>query len=187
MLLTLTVASTEVEDFVAELQLEGHSTFAELHRLMHRAFGWQPSQPTMFYICDHRWRPERVVPEVSEEHDTMSEVELGDLLEDEGQRMQYMFNPEERRGLLIEVSGVSFGKHLDEPRVRRQHGTPPPYSISEEEEEEPQATMSNADLLAQLNAQALGLDDNEEDYDPEDTDDFDSNELDMEGYEVSEY
>lgn len=187
MLLTITIASPEVEDFVAEVRIESHCTFADLHKTMHKAFGWEPDQPTTFYVCDHRWHPECSIPEVSDDRDTMDDVELGDLLEDEGQRIQYVFNPAERRGLLMEVSAIAFGKHIDEPKLRK-HGTPPPYSIAEPEEEPLQAptTTSQAELLAQLNAAALGMDDEEDDYEPEDTSDFDPEEFDPEGYEVSE-
>lgn len=186
MLLTITIASPEIEDFVAEVLIESQYTFADLHQVMQKAFGWQAEQPTTFYVCDNRWQPEHAIPEVSDDRDTMADIELGDLLEDEGQRLQYVFNPAECRGLLMEVSAIAFGKHVDEPRLRK-HGTPPPYSIAEPEEEEvqPSATTSEKDLLAQLNAAALGMDD-EDDYEPEDTSDFDPEEFDPEGYEVSE-
>ena len=188
MLLKLTIASPDVEDFVAEVLVESHHTFADLNRLIQSVCGWNPNQPATFYVCDHRWRPEHIVPETGSVHDTMSEVEIGDLLEDEGQRLQYLFNPSERRTLLLEVTETSFGKHLDSPRVGRQHGTPPLYSI-EEVEETPAiaASETNDDLLSRLNAEAMELNDDEEDFDPEDTSDFDPEEFDPEGYEVGEF
>lgn len=183
------IASPEAEDFVAEALLESHHTFADLSRLIQETCKWQPDQPSTFYVCDHRWHPEHIVPEVSSERETMSEVELGDLLEDEGQRLQYVFNHTERRALLLEVVETSFGKHVNTPQIRRQHGTPPPYYIisSTEETVDTEPSASNVDLLSRLNAEAMGINEDEEEFDPEDTSDFDPEEFDPEGYEVSEF
>jgi len=189
MLLKLMIASPEAEDFVAEALVESHHTFADLNRLIQDVCNWQPDQPSTFYVCDHRWHPEHIVPEVSSERETMSEVELGDLLEDEGQRLQYVFNQSERRALLLEVIETSFGKHVDKPQIRRQHGTPPPYYIESETEEvaEVEPAGNNAELLSRLNAEAMGFNEDEDVFDPEDTSDFDPEEFDPEGYEVSEF
>ena len=141
MLYTITVVSPEVEDFVVELLIESDATFADLHQLIRDTCGWGPHKPSTFYICDHRWHHERAIPEKSYEDETMDEVELGDLLDDEGQRLQYVFDAAESRGLLLEVTHISYGKHIDEPHCRRSHGTPPPLQI---ESPEPVKAPTNA-------------------------------------------
>ena len=180
MLYTITVVSPEVEDFVVELLIESDATFADLHQLIRDTCGWGPHKPSTFYICDHRWHHERAIPEKSYEDETMDEVELGDLLDDEGQRLQYVFDAAESRGLLLEVTHISYGKHIDEPHCRRSHGTPPPLQI---ESPEPLKAPTNADLLAQLNAAALADDD---DIEPTDDDLFDIEEIDLEGFDITE-
>ena len=180
MLYTITAVSPEVEDFAIELQIESDATFADLHRLIRKACQWGQHKPSVFYLCNERWRRERAIPEKSFEDDTMDEVELGDLLDDEGQRLQYIFDHEEHRGLLLEVTHISSGKHIDEPHCRRSHGTPPPLQI---ESPEPVKTPTNADLLAQLNAAALADDD---DIEPTDDDLFDIEEIDLEGFDFTE-
>ena len=206
MLLTITAASLEVEDFVLELQIESDATFDDLHRLIRQSCGWGKGKPSTFYLCDHRWHRERAIPESSYEDDVMSEVELGDLLEDEGQRLQYVFDAQARRGLLLEVTRIAFGSHIPEPLCRRRHGTAPDLII---EEEEPAArpaaptpaaadpapaaagiggkAESRADLLARLTAEALALDDDDDDDNITDDDGFDLDELDPEGYDITEY
>ena len=125
MLLTITAVSPEVEDFAIELLIESDATFEDLHHLIRQTCGWGASKPAIFYICDDRWRRRKTIPEKSYEYDTMDEVELGDCLEDQGQRLQYIFDPDEDRGLLLEVSRIAFSRHIDEPTCRRSHGTPP--------------------------------------------------------------
>lgn len=182
MLYTITAASPEVEDFVLELQIESNATFADLHRLIRQSCEWDDFKPATFYICDHRWRHERAIPEKSFEDDTMSEVELGDLLEDEGQRLQYLFDPDERRHLLMEVSHIAFSKHIDGPLCRRKHGQPPLLQLEKVEAPQP---LTNAELLAQLNAAALA-DDEDDDIEPTDDDLFEIEELDVEGFDFTE-
>ncbi|MBQ9286223.1 MAG: hypothetical protein IJ209_08095 [Bacteroidaceae bacterium] len=181
MLYTITAVSPEVEDFAAELMIESDATFADLHALIRRTCDWGKHSPAIFYICDERWRRERAIKESGYEDDTMDEVELGDLLEDEGQRMQYIFDSEARRGLLLEVTHISYGKHIDEPHCRRSHGTPPALIL----EAKPTAatTKTNDDLLAELNAAALADDD---DIEPTDDELFDIEEIDLEGFDFTE-
>lgn len=181
MLLTITVASTEVEDFAIELLIEADATFADLHELIRSACGWGQSKPATFFVCDERWRKEREIPESSYEYDTMEEVELGDLLEDEGQRMLYVFDPDEERALLLEVSHISFGKSIDEPKCRRSRGTAPDLIL----EREQAVPTSTEDLLKQLNAAALGIDDDDE-READDDEGFDPEEFDPEGYTIDE-
>lgn len=194
MLYTITVVSPEAEDFDLELQIESDATFADLHHLVRESCGWtadQSAQPSTFYVCDDRWHRRKTIPEKSLEDDTMDEVELGDHLEDEGQRLIYLFDPDEARKLLMEVTRISYGKHIDAPLCRRKHGTAPALvalaAIPGGSASALEAPVSSASLLAELNAAALaaeGLDDDE----PEPTDDdlFDMDEIDMEGFDFTE-
>ncbi len=180
MLYTITAVSPEVEDFVIELQIESDATFAELHELIRQTCNWGKHKPSTFYVCDERWRRERTIPEKSLEDDTMDEVELGDLLDDEGQRLQYIFDADEGRGLLLEVSHISYGKHIDTPLCRRQHGIAPPLTADKHDAEQPKNTEQ---LLAELNAAALADDD---DIEPTDDELFDIEEIDLEGFDFTE-
>lgn len=181
MLLTITAVSPEVEDFVIELLIESDATFEDLHHLIRQTCGWGASEPAIFYICDERWRRRKTIPEKSYEYDTMDEVELGDCLEDQGQRLQYLFDPDEGRGLLLEVSRIAFSRHIDEPTCRRSHGTPPALKFIKEEAPK---GPSREELLAQLNAAALADDD--DDIEPTDDELFDIEELDLEGFDFNE-
>ena len=166
---------------VAELQIESDATFADLHKLIRTTCGWGQHKPSTFYVCDGRWRRERTIPESGYEYDTMDEVELGDILEDEGQRMQYVFDPDEGRGLLLEVTHISYGKHIREPLCRRFHGAAPELIV----EKAPTGDVSREDLLAQLNAAALAEED-EDDIEPTDDELFDIEEIDLEGFDFTE-
>ena len=99
----------------------------------------------------------------------------------QGQRLQYLFDPDEGRGLLLEVSRIAFSRHIDEPICRRSHGTPPALKLIKEEAPK---GPSREELLAQLNAAALADDD--DDIEPTDDELFDIEELDLEGFDFNE-
>lgn len=198
MLYTITVVSPEKEDFAIELLIESDATFADLHTLIRESCKWEKSKPSTFYICDERWHRKKRIPEKSFEEDTMDEIELGDMLEDEGQRMQYIFDSDAGRGLLLEVSKIAFNKHIDNPLCRRMHGTAP--ALSEITSKEPTSILSSPDtapsssassgiasLLAELNAAALeATDEVFEENDSDDEDLFDMEEIDPEGFDFKE-
>jgi len=181
MLYTITAVSPEVEDFAIELQIESDATFADLHSLIRETCGWGRFKPSTFYLCDHRWHRDRNIPEDSYEDDTMDALELGDFLEDEGQRLQYIFDPDENRGLLLEVSHISYGRHIDEPVCRRRHGTAPALvPVSPVTVAGPATTPS----VSPEGLNPLLLDD--DDLEPTDDDLFDMEELDLEGFDINE-
>ena len=88
--------------------------------------------------------------------------------ENSRQRFAYVFNPEEKRLLLMELSENIFSKSQPEPIVSRSHGTAP--AQYEEEEIETKPTETSTEL-------------GEEFYGD---DGFDADEIDMEGFEINE-
>jgi len=181
MLYTITAVSPEVEDFAIELQIESDATFADLHRLIRRTCEWGEHKPSIFYICDERWHRDHTIPERSYEDDTMDEVELGDFLDDEGQRLQYIFDADENRGLLMEITHIAYGKHIDVPLCKRRHGLAPALEI-DKSEEVPYLIKSNGStgILPPVSA----VDD--DDIEPTDDELFDIEEIDLEGFDFTE-
>ena len=203
MLYTITAVSPEVEDFAIELQIESDATFADLHALIHETCGWERFKPSAFYLCDHRWHRDRIIPEDSFEDDTMDELELGDFLEDEGQRMQYIFDPDKNRGLLMEVSQISYGRHIDGPACRRRHGTAPaliplperPISAPNGRATVPAGLVTVPEGSVTVPEGSLTVPEGspeglplflDDDLEPTDDDLFDIEEIDLEGFDINE-
>ncbi len=185
MLFTITAVSPEVEDFAIELQIESDATFADLHTLIRKTCDWGRFKPATFYLCDHRWHRDRNIPEDSYEDDTMDALELGDFLEDEGQRMQYIFDPDENRGLLLEVSHISYGRHIDEPTCSRRHGTAPALIREDSPATVPEGSPKGSPAtVPEGSPEGLFLDDDL--LEPTDDDLFDIEEIDLEGFDINE-
>lgn len=176
MTLRLTLFSQEVEDFVVEIKIDAEATFADLHRLILADCGYQEVDGQKFLICDEDWRVEKQVcmrdMDARSEEDVylMERTVIGELMDDEGQRIAYVFDPDARRFFLMELTENMFGQPEPKPRVSRRHGKAPLQTL---QEEAPDATDT-----------AAGAGDTGESFYGEDG--FEDGELDLDGFEISD-
>ena len=59
----------------------------------------------------------------------MKKTRLNELLEDEKQRMVYVFDPLDNRMFFIELTEISFRKTQEQPVCSRSHGEAPQQSM----------------------------------------------------------
>jgi len=170
-----TLFSQEIEDFVLELKIDADATFLDLHHLIQNACKYQDLQNHSFLICDEEWRVKVHIRQtddlsvgVDEDLYLMEDTHLGNFLEEEGQRLAYIFDPDGKRFFLMELTENIFGKPQPEPIVSRRHGQAPEQSLSLIQEEE-QATNQN--IIDESFTEEEG---------------FDEGELDLEGFEINE-
>ncbi|MCR4921445.1 MAG: plasmid pRiA4b ORF-3 family protein [Bacteroidaceae bacterium] len=176
MTLKLTLFSQEVEDFVLELKLDADATFFELHRLIQEACHYADGHNHSFLICDEEWRIQQRIRQtdtgdtaIDEDLFLMDDTPVSDFLEEEGQHLAYVFDPEEQRYFLMELSENLFGQPQPNPIVSRRHGKAPAQYLTDESEiTKPEKSEET---------------DNTEFYGDED---FDEGEIDLEGFEISE-
>ena len=176
MILHLTVISAESENFCIRLQLDAGSNFLTLHRLILQTCGYQELPGQRFFICDDNWKPETRIllsdednVNIDEDVLLMSDTELGEVLEDEGQHLTYRFDPENRRMFLIEGTVTSFGKQVDAGGVIEDKKGKAPRQLVDEEVEIPQ---KQTDVSEELGEEFYG------------EDGFDSEEIDEEGFDI---
>lgn len=181
MILKITVASNEVEDFALEILIDANATFLDLHKTILKACQYKEGNDHRFYICNEDWRPEHRIllnddGSIGSDEDLylMDDTVMADFLEDEGQRMAYRFDPESRRIFLLELTETIFGNRQQEPEVKRRYGMPPIQS-EEEEEITPTPTPTNADA-----------DESELDESFYGDEGFEAEEFDEEGFDIME-
>lgn len=177
MVYRFTVISNEKEDFIREIKIDADATFHDLHRTILGACGYTDDQPTSFSICNDAWEPEEEIlledmgtGAPDEDLYLMRETRLSEMLEDEKQRLTYMFDPVGERMFLIELTEISFGTPQEEPVCSRRHG------------KAPMQTSDFGDIPVQETKRPT-VDLNEDFYG---SDDFDEEEFDPEGFEISE-
>ena len=153
MIYRLTIISNEVEDFVAEIQIDPYDTFLTLHEKMLELCGYEDNQPTSFTICTSNWKKLQTI--TLEETDTaadedayvMEDTALNDFLEDEKQQLVYTFDPAARRHLYIELTEIITGKSMRGAKVTKRHGNPPQQTIDEDETYELNIPASRSSIL----------------------------------------
>ncbi len=173
----ITLISDEVEDFILELLIDADATFYDLHKLIVESCRYDEAPSARFLICDEDWECERVIHltdngscAVDEDVYLMDEMRLGDVLEDEDQRLRYVFDPVGERAFLMEVTEIRYGEHVDAPVCKRRRGEAPMQFQEEDGPIAPETTRAGEEL----------------DEDFYGSEGFDTEEFDPEGFEIEE-
>lgn len=132
MIFRFTLISDEVEDFIREYKIDADATFYDLHQIILNSCQYENDQITSFFLCNEEWEREQEV--VLEDMGTSSSDEdlyvmrntlLSELLEEEKQRLVYVFDLLNERMFFMELTEIIFGEQLEQPVCSRQHGEPP--------------------------------------------------------------
>lgn len=176
--LTLTLFSQEVDNFVLEIKTNSDAKFQDLHDLILKECKYAEREKQCFLICDEDWRVKTKISledngdaGFDEDVYIMQNCNLGEFLDEEGQRLAYLFEPENKKIFLIEVSEVTFGKSDKSTSISRRHGKAPSQSAIDVEESFPTSKSMTEENEVE-----------EEFYGSEG---FEDEELDMEGFEIN--
>lgn len=169
------ILSDEVDNFAREISIDSEATFLELHDAILDSVNYTKDQITSFFICDEDWEKETEITLV--EMDTSSDIDswvmertlLNELLEEEKQRMLFVFDNMTERSFFMELREIIPGKNLEKPVCTKSAGQAPPQIISFDDFEK---NNPSSDLL----------DENfygDEDFDPSELDEEGFNDMDM--------
>ena len=139
MIFRFTIISDEVDDFVREIQVDPDATFFDLHEAILKSTGYSNDQMTSFFICDDDWEKEKEI--TLEEMDdnpemdswVMKDTMLSELIEDEKQKMLYVFDYMTERCFFIELTEIVPGQDIKGDKCTKKSGEAPKQSIDFEE------------------------------------------------------
>jgi len=171
MIFKFVIISDEVDNFLREIEIDAEATFLDLQNAILKSVGYNNDQMTSFFLCDDDWNKQTEITLV--EMDTDSDVDsfvmqatpLEELLEDEKQKLIFIFDYLTERCFFMELTTMIPGEKLKEPEVVRSKGDAPQQIQSIEEFESKQNTNLELD----------------EDFYGDTA--FDINEIDKEGFE----
>lgn len=154
MIYRFTIISDEADDFLREIQIDPDATFYDFHKAILESVGYSDDQMTSFFICDDYWEKEKEI--TLEEMDdnpemdswVMKDTAINELVEEEKQKLLYIFDYMTERCFFIELSEIITGKHMKGAKCTRKQG------------EAPKQTMDFDEFEAKNNASALDLDEN---------------------------
>lgn len=173
MIYKFTIISDESDEFVREIQIDPEATFYDFHEAILASTGYTNDQMTSFFICDDDWEKDTEItleamddnPEIDSW--VMKETRLSDLIEDEKQKLLYVFDYMTERCFFIELTEIITGKEIKGAKCTKKAGEAPKQIIDFEE-------------MAAANG-SLDLDENfygDQDFDMED--------FDTEGFDVND-
>lgn len=133
MLYKIKFISDEVEGFLREIKIDSEATFLDLNKAILDACGYPDDQMTSFYVCDDEWERgqqitrEDVAEPGHEDEDlyTMQATPLTDFIEDEGQKLEFVFDPFSERVFYLDVKELLPGEHLAAAEIVRSRGNAP--------------------------------------------------------------
>ena len=139
MIYRFNIISDEVDDFVREIQIDPEATFFDLHEAILKAANYTNDQMTSFFICDDDWEKEKEI--TLEEMDNnpemdswiMKETRLNELIEDEKQKLLYVFDYMTERCFFIELSEIITGKEIKGAKCTKKSGEAPKQTVDFEE------------------------------------------------------
>ena len=139
MIYRFTIISDEVDDFVREIQIDPEATFFDLHEAILKAANYTNDQMTSFFICDDDWEKEKEI--TLEEMDNnpemdswiLKETRLNELIEDEKQKLLYVFDYMTERCFFIELSEIITGKEIKGAKCTKKSGEAPKQTVDFEE------------------------------------------------------
>lgn len=135
MIYNFRIVSDEVDNFKREIQIDADATFLDLRNAICESVGYDKGEMSSFFLCDRNWEREREVTLEDMSHDSSEEVylmedtPLSDLIEDEGQRLTWVFDYLTDRQFFIEMKRLQTGKNLHDPLCTISMGTPPPQTV----------------------------------------------------------
>ncbi|MBR5298218.1 MAG: hypothetical protein IKU29_10195 [Parabacteroides sp.] len=133
------ILSDEVEDFKREIQIDSEATFLELYEAIVDSVGYTKDQICSFFICEDDWSKTTEITLI--EMDTTSEVDsyimedtrLEELLEDEHQKLLFVFDYMTERSFFMELREIITGKNLEKAICTKSRGEAPVQLISFDE------------------------------------------------------
>lgn len=129
------LVSDEVSNFAREIEIDSENTFLQLRNVILDSVGYSKDQLDSFFICDDDWgtHEEITLEDMGSDSDQdvwlMDETPLSELIEDEGQKVSFMFDYMTERSFFMELKEIVPGRSLVEPICTLQRGKAPAQEI----------------------------------------------------------
>ncbi len=168
--------SDESDLFCREILIDSEAYFLELHNSILESVDYEKNMITSFFISNEKWEKELEVTliemESSPEVDSwvMNSTRLSEMLDEEGQRLIYVFDNLTERAFYIELIEILPTKRLGKPECVFSKGKAPQQSKGFENDKKDKSNLKAV----------ISEDDSLEDFYGEG--DFDPEELDPEGF-----
>ena len=170
------IGSEESENFKLEISIDSEDTFLRLRNAILEAAGYDKDQMNSLYICDEEWNREKEVTymdmgldESDEDIWVMEDTRLDELIEDEGQKLKFVFDYMTERYFYMKLKETIPGKSLHDPLCQRKEGKAPVQSVDPEAFMPPIPKIPDASNIDEIDPNEFYGD---EDFNEDEVEDF---------------
>lgn len=155
------IVSDESDKFCREIEINPESSFMVLRNAILDSVGFTKDEINTFYLCDDDWKHEEevAIEDFGSSSDTdlwlMDDTKLFELIDEEGQRLEFVFDPMTERSFYMEVVEIITGKTLHDPVCVLKEGKAPAQNVDIEEFEKKIETKT-AELSRDLDMDFYG-------------------------------
>lgn len=125
------LVSDEVSNFAREIEIDSESSFLQLRNVILDSVDYTKDELDSFFICDDDWtRNEEITLEdmgSSSDQDVwlMDDTPLSEFIEEEGQKVMFMFDYMTERSFFMELKEIVPGRSLLDPICTMKRGKAP--------------------------------------------------------------
>ena len=133
------LVSDEVSNFSREIEIDASSSFLQLRNAILDSVDYSKDDIDSFFLCDDEWnREEEITLEdmgSSSDQDIwlMEDTPLNELIEDDGQKLIFVFDYLTERSFFMEMKESLPGRTLSEPICTMKRGKAPVQYVDMEE------------------------------------------------------
>jgi len=129
------IVSDEVEKFCREIEINSSATFLQLRNAILDSVGYHKEELSSFFLCSEDWeKHEEITLEdmgSSSDEDIwlMEDTTIGEMVEDEGQRLIFVFDYMTDRCFFMELKEIIPSKNIMDPLCVRKEGKAPRQNL----------------------------------------------------------
>ena len=133
------LVSDEVSNFSREIEIDANSSFFQLRNAILDSVNYTKDDMDSFFLCDEEWqRQEEITLEdmgSSSDQDIwiMDDTPLNELIEEEGQKLVFVFDYLTERSFFMEMKEAVPGRNLSDPICTVKRGNPPVQRVDMDE------------------------------------------------------
>lgn len=135
MIFNFRLVSDEIDNFKREIEIDADATFLDLKNAICDAVHYDRSEMCSFFLCDDGWEKEMEITledmgtDSDQDSYIMDECILSDYIDDEGQKMIFVFDYITNRSFFMQLKKIITGKNLKDPVCTLAMGNPPKQHI----------------------------------------------------------
>ena len=183
MIFNFRIVSDGAETFKREIKIDAQATFLDLKNAICDSVGYDKTMMDSFFICDDGWEKHKEITYEDMDLDSdqeawlMDDAVLEDFIDDEGQKLLFVFDYMTDRAMFMEMTEMIPGKTLKDPVCTLSLGQAPKQTVDMDE------------FDAQVDAKAAKAIPSAEDLDEEfyGSDAYNPDEFEAEGFDEMDF